>query len=69
MSTDTVALVIWALLAAALAALALYSIIENVLSRLTRVDIKLLRDRRKGLGDDRFLAQLHRGKYRVQIPL
>ncbi len=40
-----------------------------MLSRLTRVDIKLLRDRRKGLGDDRFLAQLHRGKYRVQIPL
>ena len=69
MSTDIVALVTWALLAATLAALALYSVIENVLSRLTRVDIKLLMDRRKGLGEDRFVTQLHRGKYRVQIPL
>jgi putative hemolysin len=46
-----------------------YAVIENTLSRMTRVDIKLLLDRIKGRREDRVLAQLAKGKFRVLIPL
>lgn len=47
----------------------LYAVLENTLSRMTRVDIKLLKEHRRELVNDQLLAELARGKYRVTIPL
>jgi CBS domain containing-hemolysin-like protein len=54
---------------ALLAALSLYSILENVLARMSRVDIKLLVERLKKPGHSPIAQQLANGKYRVLIPL
>lgn len=52
-----------------LVVITVYAVVENTLSRMTRVDVKLLLDRMKNRPPDRVLAQLAKGKFRVLIPL
>ncbi|MBN2431176.1 MAG: HlyC/CorC family transporter [Acidobacteria bacterium] len=52
-----------------LTAITLYSILENALARMSRVDIKLLVERLRKPGHSPIAEQLSSGKYRVLIPV
>jgi len=52
-----------------LVAITFYSFLENALSRMSRVDIKLLQDREKEHSSSWIISHLADGKYRVLIPL
>lgn len=45
------------------------SVVDNALSRMTRVDVKLLLDQRRDIAHRFVLSQISRGKFRVVIPL
>lgn len=69
METETTILLEALAVAMALVALAIYATLENTLARMTRVDVKLLLDRRREHAADRVIGALAKGKYQVMIPL
>ncbi len=52
-----------------LGAIVVFALLESSLARMSRVDIKLLLERKKGLADDRLVSRLTRGKSRLLVPL
>jgi len=69
MDPETTSLLEFLAAATLLAGIVLYAFIENGLNRLSRVDVKLLLERRKDLATDSLVALLPKGKFRLQIPL